>query len=366
MGLTIEALVRLQTLDKCFRDRTKDYSFEELIEACCEALDEKIPGRKQGDSLVSERQIRADIAYMRNPENWGVELKTPRYNDCKNNKKSRDTKNGFALSDNRARARAYKYANQDFSIMDAPLVEDEKNLKKSLSFILDYFKNKPNSSWMTSLGPRINDELNEEASNVIIPDYNHSEDLKGFKEYFTRLYNAILGKVVVKMEYLPFNGNLKSWTLSPYFLKEYNNRWFLFAYNHDEQKLTNIALDRIERLDDTQEKYIDSSTLEDFKDITFDQYFDDIIGVSYPKGKRMEKVVLKFSEVRYPHVKTKHLHPYQRENDDERTLTIDLVPNRELMQTILSFGKDVEVIAPQSLRDEIKEIVREMSKSYEV
>lgn len=358
MGLTIEALVRLQALDECFRDRTRDYSFDELMEACCQALDEKIPGRKIGDSTVSDRLIRADIAYMKNPENWGIDLTTPRYNS------SRDNKDGFAISDNRSRARAYKYANQDYSIMDSPLIEDEKKLKKSLSFILDYFKNKPNSSWMTSLGARINDELNEEGSNVIIPDYNHSEDLKGVKEYFTKLYNAIIGKVVIRMEYLPFNGNLKSWTLSPYFLKEYNNRWFLFAYNHDEQKLTNVALDRIERLDATDEKYIDSATIEEFRDITFDQYFDDIIGVSYPKGKRMEKVVLKFSEARYPHVKTKHLHPYQRENDDERTLTIDLVPNRELIQTILSFGKDVKVIAPQSLRDEIKGIVSEMNELY--
>ena len=366
MALTIEALVRLQALDKCFRDRMNDYSFDDLKEACCQALDENIPGRKQGDSTVSDRQVRADIAYMKDPANWGVELKTPKYSDCKNNKQCRDTKNGFAMSNYRSRARAYMYADQDYSIMDSPLIEDEKTLKKSLSFILDYFKNKPNSSWMVSLGPRINDELDEEASNVIIPDYNHSDDLKGFKEYFTKLYNAIIGKVVIKMKYLPFNGNLKSWTLSPYFLKEYNNRWFLFAYNHEEQKLTNIALDRIERIDVTDEKYIDSSTLEDFKDITFDQYFDDIIGVSYPKGKRMEKVVLKFSEARYPHVKTKHLHPYQRENDDERTLTIDLVPNRELIQTILSFGKDIEVIAPQSLRDEIKEIIREMNELYEV
>lgn len=358
MGLTIEALVRLQALDRCFRDRTKDYSIDDLMEACCEALDKKIPGRKKGVSTVSDRLIRQDIAYMREPKNWGIDLITPRYSGRRDNKK------GFAISTNKSRARAYKYANQDYSIMDSPLIEDEKNLKKSLSFIFDYFKNKPNSSWMASLGPRINDELNEEESNVIIPDYNHSEDLKGFKEYFSRLYNAIIGKVVIKLEYLPFNGNLKLWTLSPYFLKEFNNRWFLFAYNHDEKKLTNIALDRIQHIDAIEEKYINSSTLEDFKDITFDQYFDDIIGVSYPKGKRMEKIVLKFSESRYPHVKTKHLHPYQRENDEERILTIDLVPNRELIQTILSFGKDVEVIEPQEVRDEIKKIIQEMGKTY--
>lgn len=360
MGLTIEALIRLQALDSCFRDRTKDYSFEELMEACCQALDEKIPGKRPGESTVSDRQIRSDIAYMKDSKNWGIDLKTPRYNGSTDNKK------GFAISGNRSRARAYKYANQDFSIMYSPLIEDEKNLKKSLSFILDYFKNKPDSAWLTAIGPRINDELNEEDFNVIIPDYNHYEDLKGFKEYFTKLYNAIVGKVVIRLEYLPFNGNLKSWTLSPYFLKEYNNRWFLFAYNHDEKKLTNVALDRIERLDTANDKYIDSSTLEDFQDITFDQYFDDIIGVSYPQGKQMEKVILKFSAARYPHVKTKHLHPYQRENDAERTLTIDLVPNRELIQTILSFGKDIEVIAPKSLRDEIVGIIQQMSENYRV
>lgn len=370
MGLTYEALVRLQALDTCFRDRARDYSFEELMEACCQALDEKLPGRDPGDSTVSDRLIRADIAYMRKPENWGIDLITPRYNENKGNKR------GHAIDSNRSRARSYKYANQDYSIMDAPLIDDEKKLKRSLIFILDYFKNKPNSSWMTSLVTRIEDELNEDEANVILADYNYAEDLKGFKEYFTKLYNAIIGKVVIKVEYLPFNGKLKLWTLSPYFLKEYNNRWFLFAYNHDEKKLTNIALDRIERLDAVDEKYINSSTLKEFmvneeddnttdNNISYAQYFDDIIGVSYPKERKLEEVVLKFSKSRYPHVKTKHFHPYQRENDNERTLSIKLVPNRELIQTILSFGKDVEVIAPQSLRNEIKEIIREMSQNYE-
>lgn len=349
MGLTVEALVRLQALDECFRCRTREYSFEELVKACRAALDEKIPGRRPGESTVSGRLIRADIAYMKKSENWGVELVTPRHR---------------LDGDNKSRARAYKYVNQDYSIMDSPLIEDEKLLKKSLGFVLDYFKNKPNSSWMTSLGPRIDDELNEDMDNVIIPDYNHSDDLKGFKEYFTKLYNAIVGKVVLRMEYVPFNGNRKSWILSPYFLKEYNNRWFLFAYNHNEGKLTNVALDRIERLEAVEGRYVDPSVLEEFRDIRFEEYFDDIVGVSYPRGKGRERVVLKFSEARYPHVKTKHLHPYQHENDAERTLTIDLVPNRELVQTLLSFGKDVEVIAPQSLRDEIREIVREMGQKY--
>ena len=360
MRLTIEALVRFQTLDKCFRDRTRNYSFEDLMEACCQALDEKIPGRNPGDSTVSERLIRSDISYMKKPKNWGVKLITPKYDG------KRDNKKGYAISNARSRARAYKYADQDYSIMNSTLIEDEKNLKKSLHFFLKYFKNKPDSLWMKSLVSGINKELNEELHDIIIPDYNHAEDLKGFKTYFALLYNAIIGKLVIKTDYLPFNGKLESRTLSPYFLKEHNNRWFLFAYNHDEKKLTNIALDSIERVDASKEKYINSSSLKEFEDMNFSQYFDDIIGVSHPQGKGMEKVILKFSEAGYPLVKTKHLHPYQHENDEERILTIDLVPNHELIQTILSFGKDVEVIAPQSLRDEIKEIILEMKEAYEV
>ena len=89
-----------------------------------------------------------------------------------------------------------------------------------------------------------------------------------------------------------------------------------------------------------------------------------MIGVTIPKGGKIEKVVLRFSEPRYPYIKAKPIHPTQQNNDVERTITLKLIPNKELTATILGFGKDVEILEPLALRDEITSILGECCKIY--
>ena len=87
-----------------------------------------------------------------------------------------------------------------------------------------------------------------------------------------------------------------------------------------------------------------------------DEYFYDIIGVSIPKDKTIEKVVLKFSDNRYPYIKSKPIHPSQVSKDEENKIILKIKPNRELTAMILSLGDDVEVMEPQLLRDEIRSL----------
>ena len=73
---------------------------------------------------------------------------------------------------------------------------------------------------------------------------------------------------------------------------------------------------------------------------------------------------LRFTEKRYPYVRSKPLHPSQREIE-ACTITIEVIPTLELKQQILSFGADVEVLTPQKLREEIAEQLRAASLTYE-
>ena len=49
---------------------------------------------------------------------------------------------------------------------------------------------------------------------------------------------------------------------------------------------------------------------------------------------------------------------------DNCIISIDVIPNNELISLILSFGSDVEVLEPISLREEIAKIVKENYKKY--
>lgn len=99
--------------------------------------------------------------------------------------------------------------------------------------------------------------------------------------------------------------------------------------------------------------------------INFDTYFKDVIGVSVPYDDTpTEKVVLRFSEQRFPYVVSKPLHPSQKTCDELNTISIHVKPNRELSQQIFSFIPDVEVLSPDWLRQEIKAKIEENLQKY--
>src|SRR5690606_38229782 len=90
------------------------------------------------------------------------------------------------------------------------------------------------------------------------------------------------------------------------YLKQYNNRWFAFGLNADNQIATwNLALDRIEAIEETNLKYRQSET--DWED-----YFFDIVGVTRSEGAEIQEIKLNFSADVAPYVLTKPLHPSQK------------------------------------------------------
>ena len=75
------------------------------------------------------------------------------------------------------------------------------------------------------------------------------------------------------------------------------------------------------------------------------------------------------SAKRAPYVKTKPIHHSQKViSDDENGLNIELtlIPNRELVAQILSFGDDVKVLEPEELRKEVSEYLEKAYMKYKL
>jgi predicted DNA-binding transcriptional regulator YafY len=75
---------------------------------------------------------------------------------------------------------------------------------------------------------------------------------------------------------------------------------------------------------------------------------------------------LLFNEKRGKYAETKPLHESQRNKwtDKGFLVTLKLIPNLELEQVILSYGEDVEVLSPQSLRDTIESRIKLLYNLY--
>ena len=135
-------------------------------------------------------------------------------------------------------------------------------------------------------------------------------------------------------------------------------RWFLFGKSDNYETITNLALDRIESIDIVNKEYINS-------DIDFNEYFEDIIGVTIP-NENVLNIVLKGDKTLIPYITTKPLHGSQiiYGTDNNFEVHLKLIPNYELETMILSFGEKIRVLEPIILVEKLKERINKMKNNY--
>ena len=115
--------------------------------------------------------------------------------------------------------------------------------------------------------------------------FQENPDLKGL-EYLQKLTEYIAKKQPLKIAYQPNGSDVTEKEYHPYFLKQFNNRWFCFAYAPgNEDYLTNLALDRIVNIEPVNTEFNDSK-----KEDPLD-YFHDVIGVSVTNKETIDIVL---------------------------------------------------------------------------
>ena len=258
------------------------------------------------------------------------------------------------------RQTTYQYEDPNFSIFSTELSEDDiLHLGQALD-ILRRFDGMPEADWISELGARLNLCMNNHKEVRAAVGFESAIYNKGM-EHFTPLFNAIRKKTTVELRYQSFKmTEPQTLIVHPYYLKQYNNRWFLFCCNGDHTNLSNYPLDRILSVKLAHVPYRETH-------IDFDEYFSDMIGVSRRNEQEPEDVVLRFPKDQYKYVATKPWHGSQKvvdENDCTITLQFHVVLNYELEQKILSFGQYVEVISPMTLRERIKDRLSQSLRQY--
>ena len=333
MSTNKHAQIRYTILDKCFSNFNRVFTYKDLLEEVNSYLFDL------GTEGVQLRQLQYDIAHMKSDAGYSIQFDE----ELKLGKK-----------------RVFRYRDKGFSIADHPLnQEDSEQLETTLA-ILSRYKRREEFSWLEELIPRMETafELVSKGDDGAI-GYQENLDLIG-RDYIGTLFNLILKRKQTKLLYEPYGKSQIEAVVFPYHLKQFNNRWFLFCFNKEFQSISNYPLDRIKGLEELPDDFERST-------INWLDYFDDIIGVTKPEGVEPEIIKLKFSERRINYVLTKPLHGTQkRDKNDESNLTIEieLIPNPEFYQMLLSFGGDVEVIAPAKVRDEMKEKIIRMNEIY--
>ena len=270
------------------------------------------------------------------------------------------------------KGKAYKYHGEN----DDPLSEERKAVvQKSVEDYVAFCKASAGilpTSWFSSFFE--NTQLLLDA-NRDTKD-GESRISSGLEQNLTNIdllpvfYKAITNKQVLRFDYHRFGQEAFTLTFHPQFLKEYNGRWFVFGEaDREPYQAYNVPLDRIvgEVSEADGVEYIPAP--KGF----YQEFFNNIIGVTHEKGAKVEEVIIRTkSEYQHGLLLTKPLHHSQEEvlpfgeHDGqwygEVRLTIE--PNRELRGRILLYGENLEVISPQPLREQIKEILKRQILQY--
>lgn len=337
MPVNRNALIRYRTIDNCLQNRFRQWTLDDLIMACSDALYE-FEGIDKG---VSRRSVQADIEMMRSD------------------------KLGYEAPIIVVDKKFYTYADKNYSITNIPLSHQDMKVLGEVSALLKQFKGFSHFADLTEMVSKLEDKIYvQKTQSTPVVDFEKNDNLKGL-EFIEGIRKAIVSKTVLCITYQSFKARQAStFCFSPYLLKEYRNRWFVLGESHQRHApILTLALDRFQTLqEDGEEIYRENEKID------LSTYYSDVIGVTKNLGQRDVHVVFSMDHKTAPYVITKPLHASQKvlkEDVDEVIFSIKVIPNFELERELLGFGARIKVLSPRNVRKRIAEQLREALKYYD-
>lgn len=250
----------------------------------------------------------------------------------------------------RGRIFYYSYRMPNFSIYDRELTDEEISKLHSLVLFMRRLKGMPKFSFLEEMEVRFDQVVNKAQKPVVSFDDSYNEQAM---KPFTKLLEAINKQQVVNFEYCKFQDSKPTQNkVSPLYLKQYQQRWYLMASYIGNPNIYTFALDRMLHLEN------DAETPYEPTEVDFDHYFDDIIGITNYEEEPVRHIEIWVKRQELPYVLTKPLHRSQKlvqQNvDGDAIIAIDVKLNMELKQAILSYGSNMEVREPNDLREEFQ------------
>jgi len=332
MSTNKHALIRYRVIDKCLRQVDRAWNWKTLGAACATEI-AKVTGKT---TTLSERTIKGDLQNMRNDVALGY----------------------FAPIEYDRAEKSYYYSDRNYSITESPLNKSDSEELKSAIGLLRQFTGFQHLEGIENIIQKLELLAFESiAKKKSIVHLAQPAVIPG-QQWLDKLYEAVKEEKALMMTYQAFGKTASNFVISPYLLKEYDNRWYLYALNHEKKQLRTYGLERITKLVKTLQSYKSNEGFEP------DRYFKDIIGITLEPKKKVQKITFKVHGPTINYIRTKPLHVTQKESSDGE-FQMSLIPNFELESLLLSFGENIEVLAPKALRSKLAKRASAAAKLYE-
>lgn len=166
---------------------------------------------------------------------------------------------------------------------------------------------------------------------------------------FQQLIEATSNKKVLEISYQNFKSKQKTnFIFHPYFLKQFNNRWFLIGLTESYNDLTILGVERIVTAKIKFQLNFDNS-----KYISPQEYSKNLFGVSRNENK-IDKIVIEIDKSRVPYFISKPIiepFKFKELGNGNYLIYFNCAINNELIGEMLHYGKDIIVKKPKILKD---------------
>ncbi len=330
------AQIRYRIIDRALRNPYRPFPTKEDLRRACE---EALFGSDAG-SDICDSTIEKDLRSMRDEFDAPIVY--------------RKTDKGYCYADN------------SYSIDNIPLSEDDIEAIRFASQTLMQFRDvglfKQFGFAIDKIFDRVHIASNpteDSVENFVQFETVHDE-ARG-NEMLPDFLKAIKAKQLVQFDYTSFSTEkTKSRQVLPLLLKEYRNRWYLISFTMDKKKVITFGLDRIAQLVLIEQNYYEPI------DFNPDHYFKNSIGITANESEPVD-VVFKIDKIGSKYILSQPLHTSQKlekEGETRNTFSLKVIVSEELKRTILSYGSQIEVVKPKSLRMEIKNAILVMNEMY--
>ena len=245
--------------------------------------------------------------------------------------------------------KGYYYSNKKFRLFQSELNQEETSALEFASEALNTLSNvelvQEAQSVLTGMYGKIHNQERRPGKQIIFRPA--SAPVKGV-EWLNEIYKAIEEERAITIKYYKIRTDeIKSHTLSPYILRQYNDLWYVIAWCADRELTLVFALDRIREMKPAHVSW--------HMDPGFDpeQYFKYSFGITHSHDWAPEKVVFQIKKEAFYYLQVKPMHPSQRVLEETKKgclVEIEVLISDELVMYLLGMGDTISVREPVSLR----------------
>ncbi len=246
------------------------------------------------------------------------------------------------------------------SALDVLSISIECDVKDSYRYYISGNNSLKATEWLLS-SFSINQIVSEKGN---LRDRILLEEIPSGQSFLSTIIEAMSKGKALELDYKKF-ADSEAYTcfIEPYCIKLSQQRWYLLARKDHRSHLQVFALDRMQQL-----RILENVDFQVPDHFSPQEYFAHYFGVFTSGDNKVEDIRIKVNSFWRDYFRTLPLHATQREVETHADYSIfryALVITPDLINKLMDYRANIEILAPQSLRDKMFEIANEMAALYQ-